>query len=109
MKKYFYQNNLFLSYLSLFFFQTGYYWTMRFLHDNKFKFLSDVERKLITEKILKLGEFIAEAVEILQQGNSGMLLDSKKRLIFLEMKMFVLDDGVKIAVLVRNRENCILW
>ena len=78
---------------------------MRFLNDNKYKFLTDVEHKLISEKILKLSAFIQEAVVLIKETNNGMLLDSAKRLIILEMKMFVLDGGVKLAVIVSAKSD----
>ena len=73
---------------------------MRFLKDNGYKFLSDAECLLISKRILKLAEFIEECVSWVKTANGGVVLDSGKRLIMLEMKMFVLDQNIKIAVLV---------
>ena len=78
----------------------GYYWTMRFLKDNGCKFLTDAEAKLISDRILKLGEYVDECVSVVKAANSGMLLNSGKRLFIMELKMFVLDGNVKIALVV---------
>ena len=81
---------------------------MRFLQDNSYKFLSDVEAKLISQRILKLGEFIDECVSHVKAKNAGVLLDSDKRLFMMEMKMFVLDGNINIAVLVGLSKKTIL-
>ena len=72
------------------------------MKDNDCKFLTDAEAKLISDKILKIGEFIEECITWITTSNGGELLDSGKRLFVLEMKMFVLDENIKVAVLVRN-------